>query len=72
MQLLITDTVVVTNDEERRILDRAAIAIDGDRIAAVGASDAHPRWEPRSCNPAPISHGVYGGQRSSLCRWHRD
>lgn len=38
MDLLITDTVVVTCDEQRRILDRAAVAIRGDRILAVGDS----------------------------------
>lgn len=46
MDLLITDTVVVTQDEARTIHDRGAIAIRGDRIVAVGASSdleaAHP------------------------------
>ncbi|MDB5414662.1 MAG: hypothetical protein JWR10_2997 [Rubritepida sp.] len=38
MDMLITDTVVVTCDDGRNLLDRAAIAIRGDRIAAVGDS----------------------------------
>ncbi|MFN7634370.1 MAG: imidazolonepropionase-like domain-containing protein, partial [Acetobacteraceae bacterium] len=46
MDVLLTDAVVVTQDEDRRILDRAAIAVRGDRIAAVGDSAellaAHP------------------------------
>ena len=40
MDLLITDTNVVTCDAERRILERGAIAIIGDRIAAVGDTAA--------------------------------
>eukprot|EP01031_Cornospumella_fuschlensis_P017761 gene17761-21725_t len=43
MDLLITDTVVVTQDDQRSLLDRAAIAIKGDRIAAVGESAALER-----------------------------
>lgn len=46
MDLLITDALVVTADAQRRILDRAAVAVRGDRILAVGpAADlerAHP------------------------------
>lgn len=46
MDALLTDAVVVTQDEERRILDRAAVAVRGDRIAAVGDAAsleaAHP------------------------------
>src|SRR5437588_3684437 len=38
MDLLITDTVVVTCDEDRRVLEHGAIAIVGDRIAAVGGT----------------------------------
>lgn len=37
MNLLITGATIVTCDEERRILQDAAIAITGDRIAAIGA-----------------------------------
>ncbi len=36
MNLLITGATIVTCDEERRILQDAAIAITGDRIAAIG------------------------------------
>ncbi|WPB83479.1 amidohydrolase family protein [Sediminicoccus rosea] len=46
MDLLITDTVVVTQDDERRLLDHAAIAIKGDRIAAVGDSATLEREHP--------------------------
>lgn len=38
MALLITDTVVVTCDAQRRILENAAVAVQGNRIAAVGPS----------------------------------
>lgn len=40
MNLLITDTTVVTGDDERRIIERGAIAIIGDRIAAIGETAA--------------------------------
>jgi len=46
MDLLITDTVVVTQDDARSLLDRAAIAIRGDRIIAVGDSAALERDFP--------------------------
>ena len=36
MTLLITDTVIVTGEPDRRILDHAAIAIEAGRIAAFG------------------------------------
>lgn len=36
MDLLVTDAVIVTQDDKRTILDRGAIAIQGDRIAAIG------------------------------------
>ncbi len=46
MDLLVTDAVIVTQDAERTILDRAAIAIRGDRIADIGPTAqleaAHP------------------------------
>ena len=38
MNLLLTDTLVVTCDDTRRILDHAAIAVRGDRIVAVGST----------------------------------
>ncbi len=44
--LLITDTLAITCDDERRILPHAAVLIDGTRIAAVGPTrelePAHP------------------------------
>ncbi|MCX7370825.1 MAG: hypothetical protein NTW56_00025 [Alphaproteobacteria bacterium] len=40
MDLLITDTVIVTGDAERRILEHAAILVRGGRIAAIGESAA--------------------------------
>jgi 5-methylthioadenosine/S-adenosylhomocysteine deaminase len=38
MDILITDTVVLTCDEERRVIEHGAIAVQGNRIAAVGAT----------------------------------
>jgi 5-methylthioadenosine/S-adenosylhomocysteine deaminase len=46
MNLLITDATIVTCDARRQIIDRGAIAIAGDRIAAVGASAALDRAYP--------------------------
>jgi 5-methylthioadenosine/S-adenosylhomocysteine deaminase len=46
MGLLITDTLVVTCDDERSIHDRAAIAIDGDRIVSVGPTENLERDYP--------------------------
>ena len=46
MDLLITDTVIVTQDDARRLLDQAAIAIQGDRIIAVGGSATLEREYP--------------------------
>ena len=46
MDLLITDTVVVTGDEERQILDHAAIAVLDGQIAAVGPSAELERQFP--------------------------
>ena len=50
--LLITDTTLVTCDAARRIIDRGAIAITGDRIAAIGATadleQAYPSHERMS------------------------
>lgn len=49
MALLITDTVIVTGEPDRRILDHAAIVIEADRIAAFGPvadiDRAHPDAE---------------------------
>ena len=38
MDLLVTDALVVTCDAERRVLDRAAVVVRGDRITAIGPS----------------------------------
>lgn len=40
MTLLITDAALVTCDAERRVIERGAIAIEGDRIAAIGECEA--------------------------------
>ncbi|AOO83858.1 amidohydrolase family protein [Bosea vaviloviae] len=40
MNLLITDTTIVACDEERRIIERGAIAIIGGHIAAIGETAA--------------------------------
>lgn len=49
MGLLITNVTIVTCDEQRRILADAAIAIAGDRIAAIGSTpeleQAYSRYE---------------------------
>lgn len=49
MGLLIRNAVVVTGDDRRRVLDRAAVAVEGDRIVAVGDDAAlacdYPRFE---------------------------
>ena len=49
MDLLITDTTLVTCDEERRLLDRRAIAIAAGRIVAIGETatleQAYPAYE---------------------------
>src|SRR3954470_24552822 len=37
--LVLTGGTVVTVDEQRRILDDGAVAVDGDRIVAVGPAD---------------------------------
>ena len=39
VDILITDTTVVTMDPARRVIDRGAVAITGDTIAEVGDSD---------------------------------
>ncbi len=49
MRMLITDTLAITCDAERRIIPHAAILVDGTRIAAIGATAAleaaHPDAE---------------------------
>jgi 5-methylthioadenosine/S-adenosylhomocysteine deaminase len=46
MDLLITDTLVVTCDQDRRMFDHGAIAVRGNRIAAVGPSTDLAREHP--------------------------
>jgi 5-methylthioadenosine/S-adenosylhomocysteine deaminase len=46
MNLLITDATLVTCDAARRIIDRGAIAIADDRIAAVGTTEDLAREYP--------------------------
>ncbi len=52
MNLLITDATIVTCDDTRRVIERGAIAITGDRIAAIGQTAAllqdHPHCERMS------------------------
>lgn len=40
MNLLITDATIVTCDDARRTIERGAIAILDNRIAAIGETDA--------------------------------
>jgi 5-methylthioadenosine/S-adenosylhomocysteine deaminase len=48
IDLLIQNGIIVTMDPERRILENGAIAIDGDRIVAVGESaDLAAQYEAR-------------------------
>lgn len=46
--ILIVNGTVITMDPGRRVLERGAVAIRGDRIAAVGESDALRRAHPGS------------------------
>lgn len=39
MNFLITDATIVTCDADRRVVDRGAVAVTADRIAAVGATE---------------------------------
>ncbi|MEU5852671.1 hypothetical protein [Saccharopolyspora shandongensis] len=44
--LLLSGGTVVTMDDERRILEPGAVAINGDRIIAVGTSKSSPTCAP--------------------------
>ncbi len=46
MDILITDTIIVTCDDQRRILDNAGIAVVDGRIAAVGPSEVLEKTHP--------------------------
>src|SRR3954452_1982769 len=46
--LLVTNTLAITCDSERRVIADAAVLIDGGRIAAVEASDALERAHPQA------------------------
>ena len=48
LNLLITDATIVTCDAERSSIERGAIAIEGDRIAAIGETDALLQAYPHS------------------------
>jgi 5-methylthioadenosine/S-adenosylhomocysteine deaminase len=61
MDLLITDTLVVTGDERGRILDRAAIAVTGDRIAAIGDTATLEQDFPRHQRMAGRGLAVFPG-----------
>ena len=62
MDLLITGATIVTCDDERRILDDAAVAIVADRIVAVGATAAveaaHPTLERMSGRGLAVLPGL--------------
>ncbi|HVO88205.1 MAG TPA: amidohydrolase family protein [Casimicrobiaceae bacterium] len=61
MDLLITDGLVMTCDAERRIIDRGAVAVRGNRIAGVGDSReleaSNPDLERRSARGLAILPG---------------
>ena len=62
MDLLITYVVMVTCDHERRVMDGAAVAVQGDRVVAVGASEALERDHPDLAPPC-------GGLKWYEARW---
>ncbi|MGQ3282875.1 amidohydrolase family protein [Bosea sp. (in: a-proteobacteria)] len=81
MNLLITGATIVTCDEERRILQDAAIAITGDRIAAIGETatlerdfPAHERMAGRGLAVLPgfvnaHTHTVLTALRGTVEDW---
>src|ERR1700741_1283979 len=46
MDALITDSLVMTCDASRRVIEHGAVAVRGDRIAAVGPSAELERQHP--------------------------
>ena len=84
MNLLITDTTVVTCDAERRVLERGAVAISGDRIEAVGETTEllkthsdHQRMSGRGLAVLPgfinaHTHTVLTSLRGTVEDWDGD
>lgn len=84
MTLLITDTVAVTCDEGRRVLEHAAILVDAGRIAAIGPTAdlerAHPgaeRLDGRGLAVLPglvnaHTHTVLTALRGTVEDWEGD
>lgn len=84
MDLLITGAVVVTCDDQRRVLHDAAIAITGERIAAIGeetvlagAYPRHARLDGRGLAVLPglvnaHSHSVLTALRGTVEDWDGD
>jgi 5-methylthioadenosine/S-adenosylhomocysteine deaminase len=61
MDLLITDTVIVTGDAQRRILEHAAIALRGGRILAIGDTAAMQAAHPDMPRMAGRGLAVFPG-----------
>ncbi|MDQ8732361.1 amidohydrolase family protein [Bradyrhizobium sp. LHD-71] len=84
MNLLITDTTVVTCDAQRRVLERCAVAITGDRIDAVGETTellvTHPHHERMSGRGLAVlpgfinahTHTVLTSLRGTVEDWDGD
>ena len=59
MDALLTRTTVVTSDPAERVIGDGAVAVQGDRIVAVGASsDLEDRY-PDLSKAGPFSAGGY-------------
>src|ERR1700730_10757655 len=61
MDVLISDTLVVTCDEARRMLERGAVAVRGNRIAAVGVTADLEREHPRLQRVSGRGFAVFPG-----------
>src|SRR5947209_734641 len=82
--LLVTDTLAITCDRDRRVIGNAAVLVDGDRIAAIGPSDElagqHPhaeRLDGRSLAVVPglinaHTHTVLLALRGTVEDWEGD
>ncbi|MGE0715126.1 MAG: amidohydrolase family protein [Alphaproteobacteria bacterium] len=70
MDVLLTDAMVVTCDDARRVLRDAAVAIRGDRIAAVGPTaelaPANPDLERLSLKGKAILPGLINGHTHTV------